>query len=220
MAKYEVKTTFPVDEAVKGSTLTATKQIKIMSAVETPDVVDVYNSYLEAGYNVSVSFKAPEAEAEGEAEGEDDKALSPFDVGKALTTKGIDYKATLTCKAKGSYEEMKPIMHLIEAEGYDMTVNVQLKVNDKTTLNIDNTDSWTDEDAIFKVTPKAHSINVNDLKDLYDNLKKHKIETEIDIKPKKAKDDDDDITDSFSNQLSVYPDGTIVSFKLTEPKEK
>ena len=105
-----------------------------------------------------------------------------------------------------------------KAEGYEYNVNVTLKVNDETTTNIDNPDSWTAEETnVFRVSPKASTDNAEELHQLYDTLNDKGYEVEITIKPKAPKADDmDDEDDSFANQLSAYPDGTLVTFKLTE----
>ena len=112
---------------------------------------------------------------------------------------------------------MKDVMKLVEAEGYEYNVNVTLKVNDETTTNINDPLSWTDEDNVFKVSPKTSTGYAEELHQLYDTLNDKGYEVEITIKPKAPKADDmDDEDDSFANQLSAYPDGTLVTFKLTE----
>ena len=70
---------------------------------------------------------------------------------------------------------------------------------------------------LVRVSPKARTDNIDNLKSLFDTLDQKGYEVEITIKPKAPKADDmDDEDDSFANQLSAYPDGTLVTFKLTE----
>lgn len=213
MAKYEVKTTFPADESVEDNKYTTTKRNVLMSDVETADVVKLFNSYRTGGYKVGVSFKQPE-------DGDTGEAADPFTVAENLTKQGIDYKATLKSKSKGAYDDMLDLMHLIEASGFDMTVNVQLKINEETSLNVDDPASWSDQDAVIKVTPKASSTDINELKDLYDNLDNKGYEVEITVKPKMPKDDDmDSENNGFASQLSAYPTGTTVNFNLTQDED-
>lgn len=209
---YDVKTIFPVDEIIKGNKQTTTKHTDVLTEVKTEDVVKLFQSYLEGDYKVSCYFKAPVKK------NDTNKELStPFDVAASLAKQGIDYRATLKIKTKGSYDDMIKAMHLVESEGFDMTVNVRLKINEKTATNIDDEGTWEDEDSQFKVTPKTGTEDVNELKSLYDLLNKDGYEVLIDIKPKSPKADDmDSEDDSFATQLSAYTDGTLVTFKLAQ----
>lgn len=212
MPKYDVKTTFPADETVSGNEYTTTKRSVLASDVETPDVVQMYNSYRNSGYKVSTAFSTPKDDVAGD--------VSPFDVAENLTKQGIDYKASLKIKSKGAYSDMLKAMHLVESSGFDMDVNVKLKINDETSLNIDDSGSWEDEDAEFKINPKASTDNINELKDVYENLDQNGYEVEIDIKPKMPKESDmDSENDSFMSQLSAYPDGSQVTFTLKQDEE-
>ena len=158
---YDTKTIFPAQENVDGKKHTTTKQQDTEEDIEKADVIKLYNSYREGGY-----------------------------------------------------DDMKPVMDIVEASGFDLTVTATLKVNSNTTTNLQKPNSWTNEDNVYKVNPKASSDNINDLKDLYDTLDKKGYEVDITIKPKAPKADDmDDENDSFANQLSAYPDGTLVTFR-------
>lgn len=210
---FDTKTVFPALENVKGKKHTTTKQVDSEEKVEKADVVKLYDSYRAGGYKVSVTFLAPLDKDQKE-----DEVVSPFEVAEQLAKQGIDYKASLKVKSKGEYGDMVEVFKLIESEGYDYNVTATLKVNKNTTTNIDNPDSWTDEEAnVFRVSPKASTDNIDNLKSLFDTLDQKGYEVEITIKPKAPKADDmDDEDDSFANQLSAYPDGTLVTFKLTE----
>lgn len=211
---YNVKTIFPVDEIIKGNKQTTTKHTDVLSEVKTSDVIKLFQSYCEGDYKVNCYFKAPASKDKN-----DEELKTPFEVAASLAKQGIDYRATLKIKTKGSYEEMIKAMHLVESEGFDMTVDVKLKINDKTTTNIDDVGTWEDEDSKFKVTPKTGTSNINELKMLYDSLNRNGYEVFIDIKPKAPKTDDmDSEDDSFATQLSAYPDGTLVTFKLSDGK--
>lgn len=214
MTSYSVKTVFPTTESTDGSKQTTTKQTDVIDEIEASKVVDLYNSYKEGDYKVSVSFVEPPEDKN------DQDSVSPFEIAKNLTKQGIDYKASLKLKTHGTFTEMQKAMKLIEAEGYDMTVSAQLKINDKTSLNIDDTDTWTDEDAVFRVAPKAASKDANELKQLYTELGDAGYEVEIDIKPKMPKESDvADGEDPFAMQLSAYPNGTLVNFRLSQAEE-
>lgn len=213
MTEYSVKTIFPTTESTNGSKQTTTKQTDVIDEAETGDVVKLYNQYKNAGYKVNASFVEP-------PEDNSNNSVSPFDIATNLTKQGIDYKATLKLKTHGTFTEMQKAMKLIEAEGFDMTVGVQLKINDKTSLNIDDTDTWKDEDAVFRVSPKASSKDANDLKQLYTELDDAGYEVAIDIKPKMPKESDvSEGSDPFAMQLDAYPDGSLVNFKLSQADE-
>lgn len=142
--------------------------------------------------------------------------ITPFDVGKALDKQGIPYRATLKIKDKGDYEDMIKVIHLVEADGFNLNVSVTLKINEDSLINLDVPGTWTErENAIFKVSPKAHTNKVEELKSLYEAINRAGYEAKIDITPKapEANNMDDD-NDTFANQLSAYPSHTLVKFSL------
>lgn len=213
---FEVKTIFPVDTNVTKTHESTIKKTDYVYGVKLAEVINMFNKYREADYKVSVSFTTPTIEDKGANK----ELVTPFDIGHALSKEGVDYRASLKLKTKGSYEDMLNVMHLIETEGFNMIVNIELKINEKTDLNIDNVKSWTNEDAIYKITPKASSNNVDDLKSLYNELNDKGYETDISIKPAVPKKDDmDEENNTLANQLAAYPEGTLVTFKLSEEKE-
>lgn len=213
---FEVKTIFPVDTNVTKNHESTIKKTDYAYGVKLVEVVNMYNKYREADYKVSVSFTAPAKKDESS----DQEFATPFDVGHALSKEGVDYHACLKLKTKGSYEDMLDVMHLIEAEGFDLIVNIELKINENTDLNVDNVKSWTNEDAIYKITPKASSNNVDELKSLYDELNDKGYEADISIKPAAPKKDDmGEENNTLANQLAAYPEGTLVTFRLSEEKE-
>lgn len=214
--KYNVVTSFPATESGTDQKSTKTRQTTTEKGVNAPDVADLFNSYLEADYKVSTSFDSSDSKV-----AKDDSEQSPFAVGKALSKNGIEYQATLKITDKGAYEDMHKAMQLVSANGYDMTVNVQLKENDKTAIDLDRPDTWTGSDSIVKVNPKAKSGEVAELKELYDELIKAGYATEITIKPKLPKENTDvDIKQTFMTQLLAYPEDTTVKFRLSQKEEK
>lgn len=222
---YNTKTIYPAQEDRDGRKFTTTKQTDIAVELKKNEVLKLYNSYREADYSVNVSFQPPLAtKSTDEKEGNDDKAevvslVSPFDVAKRLAKQGIEYRASLKIKSKGAYEDMKDVMKFVEAEGYEYNVNVTLKVNDETTTNINDPLSWTDEDNVFKVSPKTSTDDAEKLHQLYDTLNDKGYEVEITIKPKAPKSTDmDSENETFATQLSAYPDGTLVTFRLSDEK--
>lgn len=202
---YLVKTTYPKEETMElaEAKYTTTKKQEVKSEVELPDVIDMYNSYQRQGYTISVGFVAP-------LESEDDDS-TPFDVAERLTENGIDYKATLKIKNSGTYEDIIQIAHIIEQHGFDLAMNIKLTISEDSTVNIDDESTWMSaDDAVFKVTPKAASTNIGDLRGLYDDLSDYDVT--IDIKPKAQSGDDDD----FATQLEAYPDQTEITFTLKD----
>ena len=126
------------------------------------------------------------------------------------------YRATLKIKDKGDYEDMIKVIHLVEADGFNLNVSVTLKINEDSLINLDVPGTWTErENAIFKVSPKAHTNKVEELKSLYEAINRAGYEAKIDINPKapEANNMDDD-NDTFANQLSAYPSHTLVKFSL------
>lgn len=212
MTKFTVKTVFPVDENVEDKTYVSNKRTELANDVETADVIDMYKHYTNSGYDVNTKFKVPDVDENGS-----DIESDPFEMAKELTTQGIDYKASLKLDVKGAYDDVLQAIHMIESSGFDLVVDVKLKINDETGINIDDNGTWIDQDAVFKVTPKANSIDINDLKGLYDSLSNDGYDVSIDLKPKADKEDDP--SDSFAKQLSVYPDGTEIDFALKQAEE-
>lgn len=204
MPKFTVKTSFPVDQTPGDDKVVTTKKTEILSDVDVPVAVKLYNSYLTAGYKVSYSLASAEA----------DEEVDPFTLAEKLTKQGVDYVASLKVSTKGDYETMLPAIHAVEGAGFDLNVTVTLKVNDKTTINLDHPDSWDSSDAVYKLSPKAKSVDIDDLKGLYDNLVAKGFDAEITIKPKIDKDAEP--AESFAAQLSVYPDGTDLAFNLKQ----
>ncbi|KWU08878.1 hypothetical protein [Lactobacillus crispatus] len=133
---------------------------------------------------------------------------------KFTTTKQTDIAVELK-----KNEVLKLYNSYREAEGYEYNVNVTLKVNDETTTNINDPLSWTDEDNVFKVSPKTSTDDAEKLHQLYDTLNDKGYEVEITIKPKAPKSTDmDSENETFATQLSAYPDGTLVTFRLSNEK--
>lgn len=218
---FEVKTLFPVYADIDGNERTTTKRVVEVLEASPEDVVNLYNSYLEGDYKVSISFIPPAKQEQKEnADHADDNSkeavITPFDVGKALDKQGIPYRATLKIKDKGDYEDMIKVIHLVEADGFNLNVSVTLKINEDSLINLDVPGTWTErENAIFKVSPKAHTNKVEELKSLYEAINRAGYEAKIDITPKapEANNMDDD-NDTFANQLSAYPSHTLVKFSL------
>lgn len=206
---FTIKTIFPVSEDMEESKFISNKRTELLSDVDSTQAVDLYRHYIQAGYDVAVSFNAPDDAGEEDAD--------PFVMAEELTKQGINYKASLKIDTKGSYNDMLPAMHLVEAAGFDMTIAVKLKIAEDTTLNTDDPATWTDEDAVFKITPKASSNNAGDLKSLYDNLTAKGYEVQIALSPKADKDADEG--EEFAKQCSVYPNGTEIKFTLKQGEE-
>lgn len=207
---YSVKTTFPKEERIDDNSqkYTTTSKQELVSNLELNDVVRIYNDYQRQGFDVGVRIKTP-----AEAGTEEETDVSPFDIAHQLTATGIDYKASLKIKNSGSYDDIIKIAHLIEQHGFDLNLGVTLKVNEDSPVNIDHADTWMDPDnAVYKVTPKASSDNIDELQDVYETLENAGYEPTIDIKPKKQSTDEDD----FGTQLAAYPDGTEVDFTLKD----
>ena len=201
---YTVKTTYPKQESVDSTKYTTTKKQELLSNVTYEEVITQYNECLRQGYNVNASFKAPVDNVE---------PTSPIEVANQLTQSGIDYKATLKVKNNSTYENAIELARIIEQYAYDFVIDIKLKINEDSIVNIDDESSWTSEDdATYKVTPKASSTDINELIGLYDTLFDNGYDVLIDVKPKKQSTDDND----FATQLAAYPEGTEISFTLKD----
>jgi hypothetical protein len=206
---YSVKTIFPKEERMDDQSrkYTTTSKQELLANTELADVVSLYEEYQRQGFDVNVKIKTP-AEV-----GEEEPDASPFDIAHQLTQSDIEYKASLKIKNSGSYEEIIHLAHLIEQHGFDFAMAVTLKINEDSPINIDHEKTWMDPDyAVYKVTPKASTDNIDDLKALYDALVEQNYKPIIDIKPKKKSDEEDD----FGTQLAAYPDGTEIDFTLKD----
>ena len=205
---YNVKTIFPKEESIEKNTqkYVTTSRQELASEKELDEVLSLYNDYQRQGFNVSVGFKPPVDTDEGE------EPVSVFEVAEQLTLAGIDYKATLKLKFSGSYDDMLHVARSVEQQGYDYVVDAKLKINEDSVINIDKINTWSAEDAVYKVTPKASSDDINELRGLYDVLSENDYDVTIDIKPKKQSTDEDD----FGTQLAAYPDGTELTFTLKD----
>lgn len=210
---FNVITAYPADESAESADqIIKTTKKTINQNLEIPDVIDMYNNYERAGYNITVRYKTPTELGDAEAE-----EVSPFEIAEGLTKQGIDYKATLKVKNAAPYVEAKELVKLIVAHGYDAQVVATLKINEGSVVDFDHESSWTREDgknSVYKVTPKASSTDVNELKGLYDTLATKGYEVALDIKPS-AQSTDDDASD-FANQLAIYPDGSEITLTLKE----
>ena len=112
---------------------------------------------------------------------------------------------------------MLDAIKLLEADGFDINASVQLKENEKTTTNLTDPETWTNEDVTIKLSPKASTKNIGELKSIYDSLKDKGYGVDIEIKPKFDKDkDDSEQDDDFANQLKAYPNGTEIDFTLKD----
>lgn len=213
MTVFTVKTTYPQNEDIdsEGKT-TITKHAEIQDNLDDEAVMKLYKDYLRQGYAMSIRFKSKKDKGDGQAE-----ERSPFDIAKDLETNDIEYKATLKLPDKGAYSDMLDAIRLLEADGFDINASVQLKENEKTTTNLTDPETWTDEDATIKLSPKASTKNIGELKSIYDSLKDKGYGVDIEIKPKVDKDkDDSEQDDDFANQLKAYPNGTEIDFTLKD----
>lgn len=203
---YEVSVNYPKDEQMNSDarTFTVTSKTEILGELDTGDVISLYNNLERAGYVVTPTFTTTD---------ESNEDASPFDIANELAELGIDYKATLKCKNKGTYDEAQILVRLINAHGFDAEVDVKLKIHDESSVDFDKNNTWMDSTyTSYKVTPKAASTDANDLMGLYDTLQEKGYDVSIDIKPKKSTDESSD----FPTQLSAYPESTNIKFTLKD----
>lgn len=201
---YDVSVIYPKEEQMNNEEhkFTTISKTEILGEMESDQIVSLVKQFERSGYMVTPAFAPPENEEE----------KSPFDIADELTTLGVDYKATLKCKNKGSYSDAKTLVDLLYSHGFDSDVDVKLKINDDSAVDFDNESTWMDmDDAIYKVKPKASSDNIAELKGVYDTLSDKGYDISIDIKPKKSKEES-----NLDAQLSAYPDQTGVKLTLKE----
>ena len=203
---YNIKTVYPKEEQMNSNenTFTTTRKQELAGDKTYDDVLMAYETYQRQGYNVSTTITLPN---------EIDEEVSPFEIAERLTTSGIDYKATLKVKNSGTYETAIELARIVERYAYDFVMDIKMKINEDSPINIDNEASWMDTDyAVYKVTPKATATDINELKSLYEAIEELGYVSTIDIKPKKKSGDEDD----FATQLSAYPEGAEITFTLKD----
>lgn len=204
--QYILKTSFPKEEAVEGKKLTERTFSEFVSDLEQDEVIEQYEQLLAEGYSVSVTFQPPTYSLQGEE-------TDPFVIAEQFELAGISYKATLKLKASGTYEDMLKVAKMIEQQGYDYSITAKLQINENSPVDFEKESSWFDSEfAKYTVLPKASSQDIMDLKSLYDQLSEAYYKPEISLKAKVRKDDDE----TFATQLTAYPEGTVVSFKLKD----
>lgn len=213
MTIFSVKTTYPQNEDVDSTgKTTITKHSELLNDLNDEQVMKLYKDYLRQGYGMSVRFKSNNDKKNGKKE-----ERSPFDIAKDLEKNDIEYKATLKLPDKGAYNDMLPAIKLLGAEGFDLNASLTLKENEKTTIRLNDPSTWSDEDAVIKLSPKASTKNIDELKSIYDRLKDKGYGVDIEIKPKVDTDKDgDEQDDDFAAQLKAYPNGTEIDFTLKE----
>lgn len=213
MTIFSVKTTYPQNEDVDSTgKTTITKHSELLNDLNDEQVMKLYKDYLRQGYGMSVRFKSNNDKKNGKKE-----ERSPFDIAKDLEKNDIEYKATLKLPDKGAYNDMLPAIKLLGAEGFDLNASLTLKENEKTTIRLNDPSTWSDEDAVIKLSPKASTKNIDELKSIYDRLKDKGYSVDIEIKPKVDKDKDgEEQDDDFAAQLKAYPNGTEIDFTLKE----
>lgn len=213
MTIFSVKTTYPQNEDVDSTgKTTITKHSELLNDLNDEQVMKLYKDYLRQGYGMSVRFKSNADKKNGKQE-----ERSPFDIARDLEKNDIEYKATLKLPDKGAYDDMLPAIKLLGAEGFDINATVSLKENEKTTIKLNDQSTWTGEDVMIKLTPKASTKNIGELKSIYDRLKDKGYGVDIEIKPKVDKDKDgEQQDDDFAAQLKAYPNGTEIDFTLKD----
>lgn len=195
---YIIKTKFPNQENFEEKKTTVIKHNEDFELETIDDVITLYNEYERQGYKINVKY-----------ESSDEK--SPFDIAHDFDMAGIAYKATLKLdtKVKGDYQSIIDIAKIIEQHGFDLSMDIKLKIDETSPVNLNDETTWMGDGATYKVTPKVTSDNIEDLKGLYDDLQS--IAPVINIKPKKQTS-----TEDFATQLRIYPDNTQIAFTLKE----
>lgn len=193
---YLIKTKFPNQENFEDKKTTVIKHNEDFELETIDDVITLYNEYERQGYKINVKY-----------ESSDEK--SPFDIAHDFDMAGIAYKATLKLDVKGDYQSIIDIAKIIEQHGFDLSMDIKLKIDETSPVNLDDETTWMGDGARYKVTPKVTSDNIEDLKGLYDDLQS--IAPIINVKPKKQTS-----TEDFATQLRIYPDNTQIVFTLKE----
>lgn len=204
---YNIKTIYPKDEQMnsKQNTYTTTRKQELAGEKDYNDVLNMYETYQREGYEVTPAIALLD-----DANAED---VSPFEIAERLTKSGIDYKASLKVKNGSDYTTAIKLARVIEQNAYDFQMDIKLKINEKSPVNIDKESTWMDSDnAVYKITPKATSTDIKELKNLYEKLEELGYTPTIDIKAKKKSGDDDD----FATQLLAYPEGANITFTLKD----
>ena len=203
---YSVKISYPKEESALQNKTTERRVQEFLEELDLNQVIEEYGKCLTKGYSVSPTFTPPDEESSGEE-------ADPFAIALKLDLAAIPYKASLKIKASGSYEAISQIAKMIESQGFDFDISVKLKINENSPVNFDKTATWLDDKyAKYTVLPKANVSDIKELKSLYDLLMEARQDVKINLKPKVKKDDDDE----FATQLAAYPDGTLITLRLTD----
>lgn len=197
---YHAIIKLPDDIINDSNTEKITKHQEEINQIELGDLVDLYTHYLASGYSISVSFNTDEAE----------ESIDAFGIAHNLDSVGISYTATLGLKDKGSYDYMIQAAKDIESRGFDYDVNIKLKINSESPVNIDKESSWfAPQDAEYSIGSSLKTKTIEDFSDLYEALTDHGFNPKISIRPKPIKTGDD-----FAAQVSNFPNGTKVTLRL------
>ena len=201
---YTVITTFPKEDTQENEKLKTSTHKETIFDQELDQVLNLYEGYERSGYKVSVAYDSGEVE---------DK--TPFEIANDLDNLGIEYVAKFKFLEKsnsGTHEKIVELCGKIEQHGfYKYRVDVQLKIDEDSTVDINRETSWfAPDDTTYKVTPDVKSKNANELLGLYEDLRDSGYLVDIEIKPKNNKDDD------FATKLNAFPDGTIIKFNLSD----
>lgn len=191
-------TKFPNEETNKDEKINEIKRTTFEELTEE-DVLSRYEQHLNQGYAVGIKFS--------------NAAKSAKDLASGFAVRGVDYTVTLKLKTKGPYEVIKNLALLFESRDFDYVLSANLKVNSKSTININRPDSWTNSiDGVYEIKPKVKVNSYAEIQGLIDDLDQNpSITYELVTTPKKAKE-----TSQLLAQLQVYGDDVNVTFTLKD----
>lgn len=211
MPNYNLKIVYPTTAIVSERNRNETSRRDFISQISLDDLVAQYNHYMSSDYQVKVNFK------QFQADGQASDPIDPFKVASCLATNDLPYRASLKADIKGDYTTVQTAVRLLIAAGFDATVTTTLKLNDRTNLDFDHLDTWTNTDAVYKLNPKATSNDIDDLKGIYHDLQAQGYQVTIDVK---AKENISALAEqqvqTFASLCQAYPENSQVEFHLQE----
>lgn len=188
-------------ESVEHNTKRTDKQV-LKSEQDNDAILNIYRTSLLSGDTVTVRF-----------EGAFEDATKSLEIGNRLAEENIEYTAMIKFKDKsnkGTYNTVSIIEQLALVEGFDVNIDVKLKINDKSSIDFANTESWLQDDAIYVVKPKARASDVGEITPFLEHLQSHNIAAYIAIKPKTITEE------NLPTLLDILPDGLDITITRLE----
>lgn len=195
---YTLQISYPKEEMVYDKKNTVVTKKDTVTELVFDEIIDNYRIYEKAGYKIAAKV-TPRTEE-----------YDVFEIAKRLFESGVSYKAILKYKGVLDFESAKLVTNILDQGNWSYEVAVKLKVNENTTTDFAKINTWEDGSE-FVIKPKVTVTDIGEIKSLYDRLTELEVAHEVDIEVKPSMKEID-----FPTRLSLYPEESDVTFKLTE----